>query len=150
MPDGTQYAALIGELSAGLQPARPLASPWRRAALWCGAVAWIAATFALFGDAGATPVSLAVADLDGDGKLDVATVNGSIDQSGAGSGSLTLLRGCSDGGLIAVGNLTTPLNGPRVIVALALANDAGPTSLAVAYSAAAQASFIDLFQSSCP
>jgi hypothetical protein len=61
MPDGTGYSALIGELSAGLQPVRPLASPWRRAALWCGAVAWVAAIFALFCDAGALFHRLAAA-----------------------------------------------------------------------------------------
>ncbi len=50
MPDGARYAALIDHLSGGLQPVRRLPSPWRRAALWGGAAAWVVAIFALFAD----------------------------------------------------------------------------------------------------
>jgi hypothetical protein len=53
MPDDGRYSALIDELSTGLQRVRPLPSPWRRAVLWCAAMVWIAAIFAVFTDFGA-------------------------------------------------------------------------------------------------
>jgi hypothetical protein len=53
MPDDSMHLALIGRLAGDLHPVRRLASPWRRTALWCGAVLWVASIFALFTDFGA-------------------------------------------------------------------------------------------------
>jgi hypothetical protein len=50
MPDDVAHQALIAELTSQLRPVRTLPPPWRRAALWCGAVLWVAAIFALFAD----------------------------------------------------------------------------------------------------
>lgn len=50
MPDDGAHLALIEELAGSLRPVRRLPSPWRRTALWCGAVVWVAAIFALFAD----------------------------------------------------------------------------------------------------
>jgi len=61
MPDGARYFALIDQLAVGLQPVRPLASPWRRTVVWCGAVVWVAGMFALFADFGALGHRLAAA-----------------------------------------------------------------------------------------
>jgi hypothetical protein len=61
MPDGARYFALIDQLALGLQPVRPLASPWRRTLMWCGAVVWAVGIFALFADFGALWHRLAAA-----------------------------------------------------------------------------------------
>jgi hypothetical protein len=47
------YAALIDALAGDLRPVRRLPAPWRRTALWCGAVLWVAAVIVLFADFGA-------------------------------------------------------------------------------------------------
>jgi hypothetical protein len=44
------HDALISQLSVGLRPVKRLASPWRRAALWLGASAWLAGVLGLFTD----------------------------------------------------------------------------------------------------
>jgi hypothetical protein len=48
MSSAAAVDALIGELAAGLQPVKRLASPWRRAALWLCASLWIGGLLALF------------------------------------------------------------------------------------------------------
>jgi hypothetical protein len=53
MFDDARYTALIDQLAGRLSPVRPLPGPWRRTALWCGAVVWVAAIFALFANLGA-------------------------------------------------------------------------------------------------
>jgi hypothetical protein len=51
MPDSSLgHQALIAELSSQLRPVHTLPPPWRRAALWCGAVLLVASVFALFAD----------------------------------------------------------------------------------------------------
>ena len=50
MPDDVALQTLIADLSSQLRPVRALPPPWRRAALWCGAVLLVASVFALFAD----------------------------------------------------------------------------------------------------
>jgi hypothetical protein len=51
MSDATAHQeALIGRLTNELRPVKRLASPWRRAALWLGASAWLAGLLGLFTD----------------------------------------------------------------------------------------------------
>jgi hypothetical protein len=50
MSDSARSYALIDRLTGDLQPIRPLLSPWRRTALWCGAVALAGCAAAPFAD----------------------------------------------------------------------------------------------------
>ena len=88
-----------------------------------------------------------IADFDGDGQLDIATVNGNVD---AGTGSITILNGLSDGGFVAVNDFATRLNGPRVIQAADFLDDGGALPwIAVAYSSLTNANVVDVYKSPC-
>jgi len=50
MSEGAQTYALIDRLTADLRPVRTLPSPWRRTAIWCGAVALAVCAVAPFTD----------------------------------------------------------------------------------------------------
>jgi hypothetical protein len=52
MPDDAGHADLIEQLAGQLTPVRRLPAPWRRTALWFGAVVWLAGLLALFTDFG--------------------------------------------------------------------------------------------------
>ncbi len=96
-------------------------------------------------DAGAEPGSLAIADLDGDGHPDIATVNF--------TGSISILKGLSDGGFLVVAMQQTTSDRPYWISAVDLAdhgvNDGGLPDLVVGYLSGAGASAIDVYRNAC-
>jgi len=97
------------------------------------------------GDAGTQPVGAAVADLDRDGRPDIATVNA--------SGSISILKGLSDGGFLLVAMQKTTSQTPYWISAVDLedhgANDGGLPDLVVSYISGAGSSAIDVFYNGC-
>ena len=96
-------------------------------------------------DAGAQPQGAVVADLDGDGRPDIATVNF--------AGSISILKGLSDGGFLLVAMQQTTTPGPFWISAVDLkdhgANDGGLPDLVVSYLSGSQSGGIDVFYNNC-
>jgi hypothetical protein len=62
---------------------------------------------------GSPPVALAVADFNGDGKLDLVVVNSS---AGGGSPSISILLNNNDGTFAAASNIATPASGQSIVV----------------------------------
>ncbi len=74
------------------------------------------------GDAGIGPVAAAVADLDGDGRADIATVNI--------TGTITILKGLTDGGFLLVAMHRRPPPRCRTGSRRSISRIAGPTTAA--------------------
>jgi hypothetical protein len=96
-------------------------------------------------DAGAQPVGVAVADMDGDGRADIATVNA--------AGSISILKGLTDGGFLLVAMKQTTSEVPVWISAVDLedhgVNDGGIPDLVVSYESGAESSAVDVFHNNC-
>lgn len=99
----------------------------------------------VLGDAGHAPEQAAIGDFDGDGRADVATVNV--------AGNITILKGLTDGGFLAVAAVTSGLSVPYWISAVDLeshgANDGGVPDLVVSSLANSGGGVIEVYYNTC-
>jgi hypothetical protein len=92
------------------------------------------------------PISLAIADFDGDGQLDIATINN-------GSNTVSVLKGLTDGGFVTIQRLQTANPSPQFVLAAHFRGDSGPSDLVVSYEivmgGTGNTNPIDVFLNTC-